>query len=181
MLNELAILGELMEGPKTGYQLRQAMENTLGHYRKVSFGVLYPLLTKFEEQHYITLKIDDSPKRKKIATISEKGKSKFRQLMLIKVPENAYTDDIYRIKLDVMQHMSINQQLVVIKEYRNFQNKVLMDIDMKLNYLKSKNTKDHFYAQQVVKLRQKEGYVVLGWLDEMVHLITEEGQHGKTS
>ena len=175
MLNELAILGELMEGPKTGYQLRQAMENTLGHYRKVSFGVLYPLLTKFEEQHYITLKIDDSPKRKKIATISEKGKSKFRQLMLIKVPENAYTDDIYRIKLDVMQHMSINQQLVVIKEYRNFQNKLLMDIDMKLNHLKSKNTKDHFYAQQVVKLRQKEGYVVLGWLDEMVHLITEEG------
>ena len=40
MMNELFVLGELMESPQNGYHLRNAMQASLGKNRKVSFGVI---------------------------------------------------------------------------------------------------------------------------------------------
>lgn len=46
---ELAVLGALSTGPMTGYELRQAITEVLGHFWHESFGQIYPCLTALEQ------------------------------------------------------------------------------------------------------------------------------------
>jgi len=86
IMNELFILGELMEEPQSGYDLRNAMQVSLGHHRKISYGVIYPLLEKFENEGFLDINnIVSDGKNKKIATITEKGKKRFFELMKMPV------------------------------------------------------------------------------------------------
>jgi DNA-binding PadR family transcriptional regulator len=55
---ELFILSELMDRPKTGYDLQKILQYVLGSHRKVSFGVMYLLLNKLSDAKFITLTDD---------------------------------------------------------------------------------------------------------------------------
>lgn len=45
---ELAVLGALSTGPMSGYELRRAITEVLGHFWHESFGQIYPCLTALE-------------------------------------------------------------------------------------------------------------------------------------
>ena len=45
---ELAVLGALAVEPATGYGVRQAITQTLGHFWQESFGQIYPCLADLE-------------------------------------------------------------------------------------------------------------------------------------
>lgn len=47
---DLAILGRLADGPQHGYELRKNLMSSLGVFRALSFGSLYPRLRALEEQ-----------------------------------------------------------------------------------------------------------------------------------
>ena len=46
---ELAVLGALSREPMTGYRLRAAITDTIGHFWHESFGQIYPTLKSLEE------------------------------------------------------------------------------------------------------------------------------------
>lgn len=49
----LAILGMLMAEPMTGYRLREAIAESIGHFWQESFGQLYPTLRELEQQKLV--------------------------------------------------------------------------------------------------------------------------------
>jgi DNA-binding PadR family transcriptional regulator len=53
-----AILGLLADGPKSGYAIRQVVEQTLRHFWKESFGHIYPTLNKLVAAGLIVPEID---------------------------------------------------------------------------------------------------------------------------
>lgn len=46
---ELAVLGALSTGPMTGYEVRAAIAESVGHFWHESFGQIYPTLASLEE------------------------------------------------------------------------------------------------------------------------------------
>lgn len=50
---ELAVLGQLADGPLHGYELRKRLHATLGAVRALSFGSLYPALRSLESARLI--------------------------------------------------------------------------------------------------------------------------------
>lgn len=46
---EVAVLGALSTGPMSGYELRRAITEVLGHFWHESYGQIYPCLTALEE------------------------------------------------------------------------------------------------------------------------------------
>lgn len=56
----LAILGYLNEGPQHGYALRKGLNLSLGTFRSLSYGSLYPALRRLEEAGYIESHEDPS-------------------------------------------------------------------------------------------------------------------------
>jgi DNA-binding PadR family transcriptional regulator len=128
MINELFILGELMEEPQSGYELRNGLQIYLGRHRKISYGVLYPLLGKLENEGLIGLtNVESNGKSKKIATITEKGKERFFELMKKPAPNGAHNADIYLIKLDVMQHLAFDEQIQLLDQFYQEQKDIIQD------------------------------------------------------
>ncbi|WP_432987145.1 PadR family transcriptional regulator [Dactylosporangium sp. CA-233914] len=51
---EMAVLGALSIEPMTGYALREAIRDVLGHFWSESFGQIYPALAELERHGYVT-------------------------------------------------------------------------------------------------------------------------------
>lgn len=49
----MAVLGALSVEPMSGYALREAIRDVLGHFWNESFGQIYPTLTRLEEQGHV--------------------------------------------------------------------------------------------------------------------------------
>lgn len=167
-MNELFILGELMEEPQSGYDLHHALKVSLGRHRKVSYGVIYPLLERLQEQNFLEMTPIDKAdgKNKKIATITEKGRERFFELMKMPVPNGAHNDDIYLIKLDLMQHLALEEQLQLLEQFYQEQKHIVEDTQNILTKLAEENSKDHWYAGKKFGLRLEQAKIAIAWIDK---------------
>lgn len=75
---EYIILGFLMYGVMSGYDLKQYMAKSTSNFFDASFGSIYPALKRLEERGQISsTEVVDCGKYKKLYTITETGKSDF--------------------------------------------------------------------------------------------------------
>ncbi|HBE77900.1 MAG TPA: PadR family transcriptional regulator [Firmicutes bacterium] len=167
MINELFILGELMEEPQSGYELRNGLQIYLGRHRKISYGVLYPLLEKLENEGFLEItNVDSNGKSKKIAAITDKGKERFFELMKMPAPNGAHNADIYSIKLDVMQHLAFDEQIQLLEQFYQEQKDIIQDAQAALKKLAQKTSKDHWYASKKFELLLKQANVAIEWTEQ---------------
>ena len=176
MMNELFILGELMEEPQSGYDLHKALQASLGRHRKISYGVIYPLLEKLEKKGFLTIDTLERPdgKNKKIAGITETGKRRFFELMKLPVPDGAHNNDIYLIELDVMQHLTLAEQIQLLEQFYQEQKDIIEDTENALKKLAAENSKDHWYAGKKFKLRLQQAQAAIEWIDEFKYELRKE-------
>lgn len=176
MMNELFILGELMEEPQSGYDLRNLLQVSLGHHRKVSYGVIYPLLEKLEREGLAEVTNAGSEgKNKKVAAITEKGKKRFFELMKMPVPDGAHNADIYLIKLDVMQHLDLDEQIQLLDQFYQEQKDIIKDSQDALKKLAKEDSKDHWYASKKFELRLQHANITIAWIEKFKHELKKNG------
>ncbi|RII34055.1 PadR family transcriptional regulator [Clostridium chromiireducens] len=174
-MNELFILGELMEEPQSGYDLRNALQVSLGRHRKVSYGVIYPLLEKLEKEGLVEItNVGSDGKNKKMSTITEKGTKRFFELMKMPVPGSAHNADIYLIKLDVMQHLAIDEQIQILDQFYQEQKDIIEDAQIALQKLAEENSKDHWYASKKFELRLQQANVAIEWIERFKQEMKKE-------
>ncbi|GFZ33874.1 hypothetical protein CSC2_44000 [Clostridium zeae] len=175
MMNELFILGELMEEPQSGYYLRNALQATLGRHRKISYGVIYPLLEKLENEGFVEItNIESDRKNKKIASITEKGKERFFELMKMPVPNGAHNSDIYLIKLDIMQHLTLDEQIQLLDEFYKEQKDIVEDTQAVLKKLAEEASKDHWYASKKFGLILQQANIAIEWIERFKDELKKE-------
>ncbi|MBK1811086.1 PadR family transcriptional regulator [Clostridium sp. YIM B02505] len=174
-MNELFILGELMEEPQSGYYLRNALQASLGRHRKISYGVIYPLLEKLENQGFVEItNIESDKKNKKVASITEKGKERFFELMKMPVPSGAHNSDIYLIKIDVMQHLAVDEQIQLLDEFYKEQKEIVEDTQDILKKLATEDSKDHWYASKKFGLRLQQAIIAVEWIERFKDELKKE-------
>jgi DNA-binding PadR family transcriptional regulator len=80
------LLGFLIYGSMTGYELKKVFEISFSFFSGLSYGSIYPALKKMEEEGLITmeLQVQDGTPNRKVYTITEVGKAAFAEG--IKVP-----------------------------------------------------------------------------------------------
>ena len=64
MYAEILILGELMSGPKHGYEIKRNIQNALGDEFEINNNLLYPALRRFVEMGAISKEVIQSEGRK---------------------------------------------------------------------------------------------------------------------
>lgn len=75
---EVAVLGALGVEPMTGYALRQAIHDVLGHFWSESFGQIYPTLSALEERGLVRRTGDG---RSAPYAITAAGRRRLRELL----------------------------------------------------------------------------------------------------
>jgi DNA-binding PadR family transcriptional regulator len=93
-MNELFILGELMNNPMHGYLLHQILNAVVGPTRKISWGALYQLIHSMVADGLIEQIPDEQQegarrgrgKKNKTYKLTEEGRRRFLRLMEEPVP-----------------------------------------------------------------------------------------------
>ncbi len=77
---ELAVLGALSTGPMTGYEVRAAIAESLGHFWQESYGQIYPTLAALEEGGHIR-PTDAGRRTRTVYEITPAGVDRLRDLL----------------------------------------------------------------------------------------------------
>jgi DNA-binding PadR family transcriptional regulator len=103
---EFAVLGLLHRAPMHGYELSKQLNMVLGTFRALSYGTLYPCLTKLYEEGLLTKEGDEPPQdsrpsrapgRSKIVyRLTAEGKERFQDLLVNSGPA-AWEDDEFGV------------------------------------------------------------------------------------
>ncbi len=76
---QLAVLGALSISPMTGYALREAIKDTLGHFWSESFGQIYPALAELERQGLVER--TEKGSRSSAFAVTPSGTERLRELL----------------------------------------------------------------------------------------------------
>ncbi|WNS46126.1 helix-turn-helix transcriptional regulator [Paenibacillus sp. MMS20-IR301] len=74
---EHILLGMLMEGTMSGYDLKKTIDQSVGIFYTASFGSLYPALKRLTDKGLISLTETDNSKNKKLYTLLPSGRKEF--------------------------------------------------------------------------------------------------------
>ena len=75
------ILGFLTRGPLTGYELKKAMEESVGFFFGASYGSIYPALKALEGDGMVRVEriVQSDRPNKKVYTLTPEGEARFRK------------------------------------------------------------------------------------------------------
>jgi DNA-binding PadR family transcriptional regulator len=125
---ELFVLGELMTGPHHGYRLYEIIQRILGPFQRLSWGTLYPLIRRLEQQGLLVSEMGQHPThvsegrglQRKAYRITEKGRERFFALMLEPGEYSRDYAEVFTIKLSKFALLSPAQQLVILQQRRDY-------------------------------------------------------------
>lgn len=75
-----AILGMLMTGPKSGYDLKRDFEEQISHFWNESLGQIYPALHRMQDEGLVSVRTQRARRRpdRKVYRITQAGEEAFR-------------------------------------------------------------------------------------------------------
>lgn len=78
---EYALLGLLAAGPKSGYDIKQEVEEVLSHFWHESYGHIYPVLKRLHDQDLATRRKEAQEGRpdRYVYTITDEGRRELRR------------------------------------------------------------------------------------------------------
>ena len=120
---ELFTLGQLMDRPMHGYLLHQIISVAIGPLRQMSWGALYPLVRRLEEEGLIEQLEQPEAQaghQRKMYAITAAGRGRFRELMLAPAAHNAEYPDLFNIKFCNFHNVATGEQLLILEHYRGF-------------------------------------------------------------
>ncbi|GFH39765.1 PadR family transcriptional regulator [Lactococcus insecticola] len=166
---ELFILSKLLDGNYSAYKLKFVLEMVLGANRKMSFGVLYPLLDKLEKNQFVEMSDELDRRGKKLVRITDAGRERFQVLMREPVKVCAHLDDIYQFKLLSLRFVDATLQKSIISDYRAQKIAEKADYETHIHDLIEKHLGYTFYDQALQNYHLQLNLIEtkLAWIDEI--------------
>ncbi|WP_332238322.1 PadR family transcriptional regulator [Sporolactobacillus sp. KGMB 08714] len=130
---ELFILGELKQKPMHGYLLHSNISAVLGPLRPISWGTLYPVLRRMEDDGFIRQIPGETGtgqgRPRKVYELTPSGSSEFERLMQKPFEHNNDTEDLFRVKLSKFQYVSKELQRDILLQYKIFLEMLLSGVE----------------------------------------------------
>ncbi|WP_096273159.1 PadR family transcriptional regulator [Paucisalibacillus globulus] len=126
-----AILGILTTGCRTGYQIKQMIDNSLNHFWKISYGQIYPTLKQLVEEGLATVEdsVQEGKPDKKEYFLTEKGEEELRRWLQFPLEDIPVNKNEVLLKLFFGRHQAnhttmeflINYQEILQKRYETYE------------------------------------------------------------
>ncbi|WP_196246304.1 PadR family transcriptional regulator [Lacticaseibacillus zhaodongensis] len=176
---ELLILGALLVQDRTGYKLREMLGSMLEPQRKISNGVIYPVLHKMAVAGYITLEeTAESGRKQKLAHILPAGEQRFNELMTAPVPLDAKREETYRFKFHNLYRVKPVQQQAILHAYRVACQQDLESsraLDRHLQRLsESADRPDTDWIRRTIRLQMAVSQSKIDWADQQLAAINQD-------
>lgn len=131
---ELFILGELKDKPMHGYLLHSILSQMIGPLRQVSWGTLYSVIRRMEEDGLIHQVVKEQTagqgRVRKVYELTPQGDTHFHRLMRQPFVHNDETEDLFRVKMGNFCYVQKEVALEVVRQYRAFLEVAIGGIDL---------------------------------------------------
>ena len=168
---DLAILGRLSDGPLHGYELRKRLVATLGTFRTLSFGSLYPRLRALQDREWIsatdssTLPHALAGKRSRVVyELTASGKEELASTLAGADPAT-WEDDVFDVRFSMFANTDPQTRLRILEGRR-------MRVLERREAYRSASTKTRERRDTYTLELQRHGLDLLdrevGWLEELI-------------
>jgi len=122
---EFIILSQLMHGPAHGCLIAKIINDMIGPYARISYGRLYPLLAKLEQNGLIAAERASASGRQgdrplRIYTITEAGRVRFKVLMSDTGSSPGEYQKLFAYKVTAFGFITPAERLRLIDHYINY-------------------------------------------------------------
>jgi DNA-binding PadR family transcriptional regulator len=122
---EFIILSQLMHGPAHGYLIAKIINDMIGPYARISYGRLYPLLAKLEQNGLITAEKaaksgQQGDRQLRIYTITDAGRMRFKVLMSDTGSSPGEYQKLFAYKVTAFAFITPAERLRLIDHYINY-------------------------------------------------------------
>ncbi len=164
---ELPILGLLQERPMHGYELRRAMERIVGSSWTVSWGALYPMLRRLEEQGLVTKTAEPAERGQErlVYHLTPAGERRLQEaLSSPELPTGAAGRHTFLLKLAFFHLLAPAQRRRILAAYRAAQQRQLDDL-----LAEHARPREHLtrYRQALLDYGVTRLQADLAWLDSL--------------
>lgn len=184
---DVAILGVLVEGDLHGYELKKRLAELLGPWSSVSFGSLYPALSRLERGGYVAAdagvppvvppapmsgslgaelaafrergRVSTSRRARKVYAITPAGKDHLRELLL----DGATDDRSFAVRVAFCRVLEPGERLELFQRRR-------ADLERRLN-ARSANRGDgpaDRYRRSLIAFQDDRLAREIAWLDDLI-------------
>ncbi|SHM77516.1 PadR family transcriptional regulator [Gracilibacillus kekensis] len=115
-----AILGILTTGCKSGYAIKQLMDQSLTHFWKISYGQIYPTLKQLTANELVTVtntQQDGKPDRKEY-DLTPKGLNALKNWLSQPIEQIPVERNEVLLKLFFGKHQSTEQNRMQLEDYK---------------------------------------------------------------
>ena len=162
----LFILGTLMEKDMHGYLLKSVLNDVLGPFKKISWGVLYPLIHELSELGWIEAIVDESnEKSKKDYQITDKGRLEFNKLMVEPIEFKHLYMMHFKVKLSAIKWIS---RYDAVNIYANYVQYTTVLINYKKSILAHESNE---HVNGLIETEMKELQLARKWSKQMIKKI----------
>lgn len=117
--SKYAVLGMLATGPKSGYDIKQTIETSIGHFWNESYGQIYPILKRLTQDGLATrthVQQENRPDRQ-VYTITDEGLAELRAWLETPVERPAERIEIL-LRLVFGQHIPVDVHIRQLERYQ---------------------------------------------------------------
>jgi DNA-binding PadR family transcriptional regulator len=112
------LLGFLLIGDMTGYELRKLFTLSFSFFSAVSYGSIYPALKKMEGEGHITMRLEvqDGAPNRKVYAITDAGKKAFQDALAAPFPFERHRNS-FLTRLFFFAHLPREERIRTATEY----------------------------------------------------------------
>lgn len=171
---ELFILGELSDMPMHGYLLHSILTQVVGPLRPVSWGSLYPILKRLEDERSIEQLSTETPhagRPKKVYGITPLGRERFLKLMDKPLEHNVDAEDIFRIKLSKFHLIESSLQQEILLQQKSFVELILGGMELAEQRVRHEpciSDGERPYIFKAIEYESRSYEARLAWIEQQI-------------
>jgi DNA-binding PadR family transcriptional regulator len=162
---ELAILGALSVEPMTGYELRNNIQQILGHFWSESYGQIYPTLARLGDDGLVKSVGDQVNGR--THTITKAGLTRLRHLLRQPISDRPPRNSMM-LRLFFGRHLKSSECIELVEDARRSASEMLAKLAAVRAELEANPTPDTPYFLLTIDLGIEQSTAMQRWADRTV-------------
>ena len=174
-----AVLGALSIEPMSGYDIKNLLERTVGHFWNEGYGQIYPTLKQLSSAGLVTSHVETGSGKpdRHIYTMTEAGWDALRQWLVLPVDSERPGRSELLLKLFFGQHAPAATNLEHVRQHRQ----LLVTLIARYQAIEAELNTEASPDQPYWLITLRHGLAVtrasLAWCDETIHRLLELEGH----
>lgn len=166
MYADILILGQLLSGPKHGYEIKKNVQEALGDSFEINNNLLYPALRRFMKIGAMTKEIEKSDGKpdRHVYLLTRKGEEVFDELIRDFPGKAAANPMEFLVRVALFDRLEPELRLDILRKRME-----VLEEEMERTRRFDRGSEQNRFVAEVIRFRQSQSEQELEWVKRLMH------------